>query len=77
MLDAVSLRYFASAEATRWLCPLDPCHPLKSVDVNFGSLRDIATLFLEHFLTEFCAALGGEVCRCDIEYCSCACLTLS
>ena len=34
-LVLVSLEYFASAEATRWLCPLDPCHPLKSVDVNF------------------------------------------
>ncbi len=32
----VSLGSFASAEATRWLCPLDPCKPLKRLDLNFS-----------------------------------------
>ena len=38
-LYAIVLGVSLSAESDKGRCPLDPCHPLKSVDVNFIPLR--------------------------------------
>lgn len=60
------------------VCEADTIIPLSTF--NFpNSKTQLSTLQTKskHFLAKLCAALGGEICRSNVEYSSCTRLTLS
>jgi hypothetical protein len=49
VLTALAWGVSLSAESDKGRCPLDPCHPLKSVDVNFSPLRGVFYVLIAFF----------------------------